>query len=122
MHFADGIFEHLLAVLFYVVETLLNRLASRRHANGIAQNLLAHPKTGFDIPLAEWFRGSLRDFLWDHVTDPRFLGRDMVAPEFLRALLEEHESGRRDNSHWLWSILVLALWFQEMEQPVACVS
>jgi len=88
----------------------------------LPRELFEHPKTGFDIPLAEWFRGSLRDFLWDHVTDPRFLGRDMVAPEFLRALLEEHESGRRDNSHWLWSILVLALWFQEIEQPVACVS
>ena len=43
----------------------------------------------------------------------------VVSPEFLRALLDEHDSGRRDNSHWLWSLLVLSLWFQEMELPVA---
>ena len=79
--------------------------------------LFDHPKTGFDIPLVDWFRGSLREFLRDHVTDPRFLARDLVAPEFLREMLDEHDSGRRDNSHWLWSILVLALWFQEIEQP-----
>jgi asparagine synthase (glutamine-hydrolysing) len=75
--------------------------------------LFRHPKTGFDIPLADWFRGELRDFLRDHVTEARFLARDIVSPEFLQAMIEEHESGRRDNSHWLWSVLVLALWFGE---------
>jgi asparagine synthase (glutamine-hydrolysing) len=81
--------------------------------------LFSHPKTGFDIPLVDWFRTSLREFLRDHVSDPHFLGRDIVAPEFLREMLDEHDAGRRDNSHWLWSILVLALWFEEIEQPVA---
>jgi len=87
----------------------------------LPKELFDHPKTGFDIPLVDWFRGSLREFLRDHVTDPRFLSHDIVAPDFLRELLDEHDAGRRDNSHWLWSILVLALWFQEIEQPVACV-
>ena len=67
----------------------------------------------------DWFRGELREFLRDNVTSPSFLDRGLVSPQFLRALLDEHDSGRRDNSHWLWSLLVLSLWFQEMEQPVA---
>jgi asparagine synthase (glutamine-hydrolysing) len=81
--------------------------------------LFSHPKTGFDIPLVDWFRGSLREFLRDHVTGARFLSRDIVSPEFLSEMLDEHDTGRRDNSHWLWSILVLALWFEEIEQSVA---
>ncbi len=76
--------------------------------------LLDRPKWGFGVPLAEWFRGSLREFLRDHVTAAAFLDRGIVSPEFLHALLEEHDSGRRDNSHWLWSLLVLSLWFQEI--------
>jgi asparagine synthase (glutamine-hydrolysing) len=76
--------------------------------------LLHRPKWGFGVPLADWFRGELREFLWDHVTAAQFLDRGIVSPEFLRALLEEHDSGRRDNCHWLWSLLVLSLWFQEM--------
>jgi asparagine synthase (glutamine-hydrolysing) len=76
--------------------------------------LLNRPKWGFGVPLGEWFRGELREFLWDHVTAAQFLERGIVSPEFLRALLEEHDSGRRDNGHWLWSLLVLSLWFQEM--------
>ena len=80
--------------------------------------LLNRPKWGFGVPLADWFRGSLREFLWDTVTAPKFLERGIVAPEFLRTLLEEHDSGRRDNNHWLWPLLVLALWFEETEQGV----
>ena len=80
--------------------------------------LLHRPKWGFGVPLAEWFRGELREFLRDHVTAAEFLDRGIVSPEFLRVLLEEHDSGRRDNSHWLWSLLVLSLWFQEMGPAV----
>jgi asparagine synthase (glutamine-hydrolysing) len=74
--------------------------------------LLSAPKKGFGVPLAEWFRGELRAFLWDHLTSREFLGRGMVSEPFVRALLAEHDSGRRDNYHWLWSLLMLELWFR----------
>ena len=47
---------------------------------------------------------------------------DMTAAKFRRGNQRgtepqrvEHDSGRRDNSHWLWSLLVLELWFRELE-------
>ena len=76
--------------------------------------LLNRPKMGFGVPLNDWFRGSLRSFLWDHLDSPRFLDRGIVSPEFLRTLLKEHDAGRRDNSQWLFSLLVLALWFEDV--------
>jgi asparagine synthase (glutamine-hydrolysing) len=75
--------------------------------------LLRQPKRGFGVPLADWFRGSLRTFVWDHLTSRPFLDRRMVSPEFVRHLLEEHDRGRRDNHHHLWKLLMLELWFQE---------
>ena len=79
--------------------------------------LLSRAKMGFAIPLADWFRGSLRSFLWDHLTGSRFLGRGIVSAGFVKQMLQEHDSGRRDNNYWLWSLLVLELWFRELEQP-----
>ena len=73
---------------------------------------------GFSFPLSLWFRGSLRSFLWDHLTGQSFANRDIASPTFVRRLLEEHESGRRDNSHWLYMLLMLELWFREYEQPL----
>ena len=83
----------------------------------IPPELLTRPKTGFGIPLADWFRGELRDLLYDNLLSPRFLGRNVVSQPFLSTIINEHQSGRRDNSSWLWWLLMLELWFQEY--PVA---
>jgi asparagine synthase (glutamine-hydrolysing) len=79
--------------------------------------LLNRSKMGFGVPLATWFRTSLREFLWDHLTSDTLLQRGVVSNGFVRRLLEEHDRGRRDNSHWLWSLLMCELWFQTASQP-----
>jgi asparagine synthase (glutamine-hydrolysing) len=77
---------------------------------------------GFGVPLSLWFRGALRAFLWDHLSSASFAGRGIVSPNFVQHMLREHDSGRRDNSHWLWSLLMLELWFQQLEaQPTVAV-
>ena len=77
--------------------------------------LVSLPKKGFGVPLAQWFRGSLRSFLWDHLTSRSFLDRDIVSESFVRDLLREHDSERRDNYNWLWMLLMLELWFRHAE-------
>ncbi len=79
--------------------------------------LLSRGKMGFGVPLAAWFRNELRDMLWDHLTSARFVGRGIAAQPFVRQLLEEHQTGRRDNNQWLWSLLMLELWFRKAERP-----
>jgi len=80
--------------------------------------LLTRRKMGFGVPLSLWFRGALRSFLWDYLTSTSFAGRGIVSPNFVKQMLQEHDSGRRDNSHWLWSLLMLELWFRQLEgQP-----
>jgi asparagine synthase (glutamine-hydrolysing) len=81
--------------------------------------LLHQPKRGFGVPLAIWFRGPLRNFLWDHLSSRSFLDRGMVSPEFVQHLLEEHERGRRNNYHYLWNLLMLELWFRDLEERQA---
>jgi asparagine synthase (glutamine-hydrolysing) len=78
--------------------------------------LLTLPKKGFGVPVSLWFRGALRSMLWDHLTSRKFLDRGMASPEFVLHLLKEHDSARRDNSHWLWMLLMLELWFRNFEQ------
>jgi len=41
----------------------------------------------------------------------------MVSPGFVNQLLDEHDRGRRDHCHRLWSLLMLELWFREADQP-----
>lgn len=93
---------------------LIDALASR-----LPPALLTREKKGFAVPLNHWFRTSLREFLHDHLTSRRFRDRGFTDPAFLSAMLAEHQSGRRDNSGWLWSLLMLELWFRWMEEKPA---
>jgi asparagine synthase (glutamine-hydrolysing) len=88
-------------------------------ADRLPPELLNREKQGFGIPLAAWFRNELRPMLEELLLGKRFLERGFVHPEMLRATIEEHRTGRRDNSMWLWSLLMLELWMQWIEQPLA---
>jgi asparagine synthase (glutamine-hydrolysing) len=88
----------------------------------IPPEILSRPKMGFGVPLEIWFRGPLRAMLWDHLTSARFNGRGITTPQFVRQLLEEHQTGRRENSRWLWSLLMFELWFRELSDSDALIS
>jgi asparagine synthase (glutamine-hydrolysing) len=77
--------------------------------------LLARPKKGFSVPLREWFRGPLRSMLHDLLLSRRFLDRGIVSEAMVSVMLKEHMDSRRDNSHVLWSLLVLERWFDDQD-------
>jgi asparagine synthase (glutamine-hydrolysing) len=82
----------------------------------LPSSLLARGKCGFGVPLSLWLRTSLRELLWDNLTGRRATERGIVSGQFVRQLLREHESGRRNNSHSLWALLMFELWFRDFEQ------
>jgi asparagine synthase (glutamine-hydrolysing) len=90
----------------FFLEALGDRLPERN---------LSLPKRGFGVPLAKWFRGEAKDFLADRLFAKAFLDRGIVRERFVRYLFEEHLSGRRDNYHLLWMLLMLGLWIENWE-------
>jgi asparagine synthase (glutamine-hydrolysing) len=80
----------------------------------LPEAILRRPKMGFGVPLASWFRGPLRAFVRDHLTSAEFRGRGVASRTFVERLLDEHDRERRDNSLWLWTLLMLELWFREL--------
>ena len=92
-----------------------NRILLKALGDRLPASILTRKKMGFGVPIAQWFRGPLRELLWDNLTGSQFLNRGIVSPEFLKAMLAEHQAGRRDNSQWLWILLMLEMWFREFE-------
>jgi asparagine synthase (glutamine-hydrolysing) len=80
--------------------------------------LLSRPKRGFGVPLAEWLRGPLRSMLWDHLTSKTFLERGFTTRPKIDVMLREHDSGRRNNSDFLWLLLILELWSIDQAAPL----
>ncbi|MGQ0538903.1 MAG: asparagine synthase (glutamine-hydrolyzing) [Gemmatimonadaceae bacterium] len=66
-------------------------------------------KMGFPVPLAQWMRGPLRDFVRDVLLSARARERGIYQPEAVaRLIANEGAFGRT-----LWGMLCLELWFQE---------
>ena len=63
-------------------------------------------KMGFAVPLARWFRGPLRQRVRDSLLDGRIAESGLFNPQAIRQMVEQHESGRRDHSTPLWTLLM----------------
>jgi asparagine synthase (glutamine-hydrolysing) len=72
----------------------------------LPDEILYRPKMGFAVPLASWFRGPLRERVQHTVLGPVMADSGFFTMSFLRQLVEQHQSGRRDNSAALWTLLM----------------
>jgi len=88
-------------------------------ARYLPAGLIDRRKQGFGVPLDVWFRGSLRELFSDTLLSARSLARGYFEPSYLRQLLHEHVSGRRDHALRLWQLVVLERWHQQYVDPLS---
>ncbi|GAB2860666.1 amidotransferase 1, exosortase A system-associated [Pseudoduganella ginsengisoli] len=74
----------------------------------LSEDILFRSKRGFSIPLASWFRGPLKQTVRDTVLSPLLLDTGLFNERYLRHMVEQHESGMKDYSAALWSVLMFA--------------
>ena len=72
----------------------------------LPNDVLYRPKMGFSVPLARWFRGPLKQRVRDAVLGPRLADTGWFNDTYLRHLVDAHQSGVRDYSAPLWTLLM----------------
>jgi asparagine synthase (glutamine-hydrolysing) len=90
----------------------LLRALARRY---LPESITARPKSGFAIPIDEWFRsdyGKLKTLLMDTVSTPgAFDGLGLqINIKGVRAMIDEHMKGTRDHGQRLYAMTVLGVW------------
>jgi asparagine synthase (glutamine-hydrolysing) len=97
----------------------------------LPREVLYRDKMGFAVPLDVWFRGSLREHLAMVVKGPRLAQSGIFDPATLARFVDDHQSGRRDYSATLWSLLMFDGFlasceggssFTNVEEPRSAVS
>ena len=75
--------------------------------------ILERPKVGFRVPVNEWFRGPMRDYLYDHLTGKDSLTANYYRRDVLERVLSEHVNGRQNHEKLLWTLLNLEIWHRQ---------
>ena len=89
----------------YILREAMKRL--------LPENILERPKVGFRVPVNEWFRTSMRHYLYDHLTGPSSRTSAYYRSDALENILAEHVEGRQNHEKLLWTMLSLEIWQRE---------
>lgn len=67
-------------------------------------------KVGFSVPLAQWFRGRLRNLCYDRICQNNTFMTQLFRRRELEKVLDDHCGKRKDNALKIWTLLGLAIW------------
>ncbi len=81
--------------------------------------ILSRGKMGFGVPLRRWFAGDLRDHLQELLLTPTVRLRRYVDQGYVRRLYDEHQAGRVDHAHRLWTLLTFEILLRQLSQQPA---
>jgi asparagine synthase (glutamine-hydrolysing) len=74
----------------------------------LSDDILYRPKMGFAVPLKSWFRGPLRQKVRDRLLAGPLLDTGIFDEQVVHRLVDQHETGQRDNSAPIWALLMFA--------------
>ena len=79
----------------------------------LPERILKRPKVGFRVPVNEWFRTTMREYLLEHLQSANSITRAYYDAARLDAVLAEHLGGRQNHEKLLWSLLNLEIWHRQ---------
>jgi asparagine synthase (glutamine-hydrolysing) len=77
-------------------------------------SVLHAPKSGFNIPLSRWMRGDLSDLLLDTLASVRVDASRFLDVAEVQTLVHEHRRRRDDHAYALFTVLMFALWLENV--------
>jgi len=72
----------------------------------LPHDVLYRPKMGFGVPLGKWFRGPLRERLRASLLEGGLAQTGLFNQAYLEKLVNDHQSGLREYSAPLWSLMM----------------
>jgi asparagine synthase (glutamine-hydrolysing) len=111
--------DHKFAELSFTIpsELKLNRnskkyILKEAFKHVLPDDIISHKKQGFSIPLSIWFKGSLKEYAYDNLTNSSKLS-EILNMNYVNSILVNHQKGLREFSQKIWSLLFLNEWLNQ---------
>lgn len=76
----------------------------------LPEAILSRSKMGFPVPIAAWFRGAYRSVIDEYVLSERAMSRGLFNGDFVRELVNRHQSGAENHDERLWALVNFEIW------------
>lgn len=91
----------------------LKSLLKRAVAPWLPKEIVHRQKRGFSVPIARWLRNEMRPLVNDLLSESRLRNEGLFNPAYVRRMIDEHQSGRRDHRKPLWALVCFETWRNE---------
>ncbi len=88
------------------------RILRYAFADRLPDQVFSLPKKGFEIPIADWLVGPLKDLTERSIDQNRLRRQGMFRPELPKYWYESLKKGRRDTSEKLWALIAFQAWVE----------
>lgn len=76
----------------------------------LPEQILSRSKMGFPVPIGAWFRGAYKSVIDEYVLSDRATSRGIFNPEFVRSIVDRHQSGSENHDERLWALVNFEIW------------
>lgn len=90
-------------------KVILKRLMSGK----LPKSILTREKTGFDIPVHDWFRGKLRSLLIETIAEGTAAHSDLFRKDAIDNCVRKHLERKENLGYNLWGLMILFLWMRK---------
>jgi asparagine synthase (glutamine-hydrolysing) len=77
----------------------------------LPKNIVYRKKQGFSIPIKNWLRNELKEYMCDSLNDSEII-KEYFNNSYLNKLIEQHINGSHNHSHRLWALMNLEWWYE----------
>lgn len=79
----------------------------------IPDNIINKPKLGLNPPMGLWLKKDLKRFIDDYLSKESVEKRGLFKYEYIKQIIYENETNKRDRSLYIWALIVLEEWFRQ---------
>ena len=84
--------------------------------NILPREVMFRPKMGFGVPLHEWFKKDLFDFVYDNLMNGISANALNMDKKYIKKIIIDHRNEICNNSSKIWNLLMLEFWYQQNQK------
>ena len=84
----------------------------------LPKDIIYRSKTGVGSPIKKWVEGDMAMIIKDELSSKKIDTLGVFDSNEVKYLLDEHYTGRRDNSYTIWTLYAISVWLRVQNERV----